>query len=145
MKKMGKRYSKELGLIDSLVKEGLTDREIAQKLNRTENGIRNIRYRKKLVKRTLFEIGTLQTQEAELRKDVETLTVQKQDLSKSVESLKKDKEKVETWLKIDKFTLESTLKQVLTALKQQRPDLFMLSGQEQMALLIGLFLKRMIS
>lgn len=143
---MGKRYSKEeLDLVDSLVKDGLTDREISQKLNRSEDGIRNIRYRNKLVKKAQFEIGMLQQHEEELRKAVETLKAQKQELSKSLESLRREKEQVETWLNIDKFTLELTLKQALTALKQQRPDLFIMSGQEQTVLLVKEFFKRISS
>jgi hypothetical protein len=142
MTKMGKRYTKEeLESMESLAKEGLTDGEIAQRLNRSEDGIRNIRYRKKLAKEAQLEIGTLQTQEAELRNAVEALNDQKQELSKSLESLKKEKEQVETWLNIDKLTLQYTLTQALTALKQQRPDLFRLSEQEQ----IALFLKELFS
>ena len=142
MMKMGKRYSKEeLESMQSLAKEGLTDGEIAQKLNRSEDAVRNIRYRKKLVKTTQFEIGMLRSHADELRRSVEALKVEQQELFKSVKSLKEEKEKLETFVKLDKSQLQISLVQALTALKQQRPDLFVFSGQEQ----IALFLKELFS
>lgn len=83
--------------------------------------------------------------EKELREKVESLRDQCQRLSDHLGSLGKEKEKLESILNVDKIQLQSILAQALTALKQQRPDLFMLSEQEKMALLVGLFLKRMIS
>jgi septal ring factor EnvC (AmiA/AmiB activator) len=139
---MGKRYSKEeLESMQSLAKEGLTDGEIARRLSRSENAVRNIRYRKKLVKTTQFEIGILRGHEGELRRSVEALKVEQQELFKSVKSLKEEKEKLETFIKLDKSQLQAILTQALTALKQQRPDLFRLSEQEQ----IALFLKELFS
>jgi predicted nucleic acid-binding Zn-ribbon protein len=142
MIKMGKRYSKEdLDQVNSLI-EGFTDREIAQKLNRSEAGIRNIRYRKKLIKLSQSEIGILRGHEDELRKSVEALRGEQQKLSKSVKSLREEKEKLEAFLNLDKIQLQSILAQALTALKQQRPDLFILSDQEKMNMLVGEFFRR---
>lgn len=142
---MGKRYSKEeLDLVNSLMGEGLTDREIAQRLNRSEAGVRNIRYRKKLIKMAQSEIGMLRGHEDGIRRSVEALKVEQQELFKSVKSLREEKEKLETFVKLDKIQLQSILAQALTALKQQRPDLFVLSGQKQMAMLVGEFFRRVL-
>jgi hypothetical protein len=58
-----------------------------------------------------------------------------------VDGLKKEKEKLEGNLALNKFLLQQTLNQALINLKQQRPDLFTLSGPEQIALLIKAILK----
>ena len=46
---MGKRYTQEeIDQIQALTNEGLKDGQIAVKLDRSENGVRNIRYRMNL-------------------------------------------------------------------------------------------------
>jgi hypothetical protein len=54
---------------------------------------------------------------------------------------KKEKEKLEAAIKTDKTLLEQTLAQSLMNLKLQRPDLFTLSGIEQIALILKAILK----
>ena len=50
---MGYRYSREeIGQVERLVSQGLTSREIGKRLNRSEAGIRNIRYRMTLRTKT---------------------------------------------------------------------------------------------
>ena len=78
---MGNRYSKEeQERIKALVAEGLTNREIAKQLNRTEAAIRNQRHRMNLETKTkdslqslLKEKKTLNTQVSNLRRQVETM------------------------------------------------------------------------
>lgn len=68
---MGKRYSKEeLEHIESLVSEGLTNREIAIRLERPEAGIRNLRYRQGLKNKAKNETRKLFKQRDTLRVQV---------------------------------------------------------------------------
>ncbi len=142
----GRRYKKDETIqIEALIEEGLTSREIAQKLGRSEAGIRNIRYRKGLIKKAESETKVLYQQRDNLRNAVKGLEEQRRTLYNDVESLKAEKEKLELIIGIDKLRLQQTLAQALTNLKMQRPDLFILSGQEQMAMLLGELLKRILA
>lgn len=139
----GKRTTKEeLQQIETLTKEGLTCREIAQRLGRSPAAIRNLRYRKHLVTRVQDETKSLFQQRDELSNAVKALQGQKATLFSEVDSLKKEKEKLEAIINADKTLLQETLAQALMNLKQQRPDLFTLSGPEQIGMLLKLFLKR---
>ena len=53
---------------------------------------------------------------------------------------KREKEKLEAIISTDKNELQRVLAQALVNLKQKRPDLFILTGQDQMVSLIRLFL-----
>lgn len=78
----GRRYTKgETKQIEALILEGLTSREIAQRLGRSEAGIRNLRYRKGLIKKAEDEIKALFQQRNELRDTVEILREQHQALT----------------------------------------------------------------
>jgi acid phosphatase class B len=72
---------------------------------------------------------------------VKFLQGQKTSLAFEVEYLKKEKEKLEGAIATDKYLLEQTLAQALINLKLQRPDLFILSGPEQIAMLLKVILK----
>lgn len=138
----GKRASKqELAQLETLTKEGLTCREIAQKLGRSTAAIRNLRYKKHLVVRVEDETKALFQQRDELDNTVKILQGQKRVLSFELDYLKKEKEKLETAIRTDKILLQKTLAQGLINLKQQRPDLFTLSGPEQLAMLLRVLLK----
>ena len=56
-------------------------------------------------------------------------------------SLKREKEKLESIIYADKILLQQTIRQALENLKQQRPDLFYLTGQDQIVSLTRLFLQ----
>lgn len=148
----GKQYIKEdVKQVEALIGQGLTGRDIAQRLNRSEAAIRNLRYRKRLVKKVEDETKLLFQRRNELRDTVEDLNEEHQTLTynvasftQNIASLKGEKEKLESIIKLDKFILQTALTQALTGLKQQRPDLFMLSGQEQSAFIIGEFVKRIL-
>ena len=72
---------------------------------------------------------------------VRALQSQKTLLAYEVDSLRREKEKLETTINSDKTQLQNTLAQELVKLKWQRSDLFTISEQEQIARLVGLFLK----
>jgi IS30 family transposase len=138
----GKRSSKqELAQIETLTKEGLTCREIGQQVGRSAAAIRNLRYKKHLVVRAEDETKALFQQRDELDNAVKILQGQKRVLSFELDYLKKEKEKLETAIRTDRTLLQETLTQGLMNLKRQRPDLFTLSGPEQIAMLLKAFLK----
>ena len=137
----GKRISKEeLEQIEVLVEEGLTNREIAQRLDRSEAGIRNIRFRKGLVTAAEDESKILFQQRDQLRNVVWTLQGQKTVMVTEINSLKNEKERLEASIKTDKTILQRVLAQALSNLKQQRPDLFILTGQDQLVSFVRLLL-----
>ena len=137
----GKRISnEELQQIEVFIEERLTNKEIGEKLGRSEAGIRNIRYRKSLVKKAEDESKILFQQRDQLRNAVWTLQVQKSLLVTEVNRLKSEKEKHEASINTNKTFLQGVLAQALINLKQQRPDLFFLTGQDQIASLARLFL-----
>ena len=140
---MGNRYSKEeQERIKTLVNEGLTNREIAAQLNRTEPGIRNQRHRMKLETDTraslqslLHEKKTLNTQLSNLRREVETMKARHTVISKI--------------LGTQEEALNKRLTTALTRLKDRKPELFNISSQEQIGKLAGnltfAFLKWLVS
>ena len=137
----GKRISKEeFQQVEDLVEERLTNREIAEKLGRSEGGIRNLRYRKRLVNKAEDESKVLFQQRDELKRSVCILQGHKRALTNEVAGLKKEKEKLEASINTNKNELYGVLAQALMNLKQQRPDLFILTGQDQMVSLARLFL-----
>ncbi len=76
-----------------------------------------------------------------MKKIVGSLHCQKTLLITEVNRLKKEKEKLESSINTDKTLLQGVLVQALTNLKQQRPDLFVLTGQDQMVSLVQLLLR----
>jgi hypothetical protein len=101
----GRRTSKEeLQQIEVLVEEGLTNREIARRLCRSEAGIRNLRYRKSLVKKAEGESKVLFQQRDWLKKIVGILKGQKKLLTNEVAGLRK--EKLDSIINSDKNELQ---------------------------------------
>jgi DNA polymerase III delta prime subunit len=142
----GRRTTKEeLTQLEVLTKEGLTCREIAQRLARSPAAIRNLRYKKSLVKKAEDETKFLFRQRDELSNVVRNLQATKTTLAYQVDGLEKEKEKLEAFINVDKLLLQQTLSQALSTLKQQRPDLFVLTQQDQMASLIRFFFNNIIS
>ena len=122
-------------------RQGLTNREIAEKLGRSEAGIRNIRFRKGLVTSAEDESKVLFQQRDELKRLVVNLNGQKTLLTTEVNRLKNEKEKLEALINTDKTLLHGVLSQALVNLKQQRHDLFILTGQDQIVSLARLFFR----
>ena len=142
----GKRYSRdEIDQISALISEGWSNREIASKLGRPEAGIRNIRYRQGLKNKAENETKTLFQQRNRLRLQVSELQIKHLELSNAVDFLEKRKGNAEAFLNLDRLLLRSVLIKALTTLKLERPDLFVLSEQEQILMLTNLFLKRLLS
>jgi hypothetical protein len=142
----GRRTTKdELAQLEALTKEGLTAREIAQKLDRSPAAIRNLRYKRHLITRAQDETKTLVQQRDELSNEVNMLQGEKRGLLFEIDYLKGEKERLETAIRINNSPLQETLAQKLMILKIQRPDLFTLSGEEQIARLIGMFLKNILA
>jgi len=133
----GRRTTKEeLTQIEALTKEGLTNREISQKLNRSPAAIRNLRYKKQLVIRAKDETKLLFQQRDALSNMVKALQGQKASLVMEIDNLKKEKGKLETIIYGDKIRVQEDLAQILMILKQRKPDLFYLTGQEQTIALV---------
>lgn len=80
-------------------------------------------------------------QRDELINVVKFLQGQKMSLALEVEYLWKEKARLGAAIAMDKVHLEETLAQALMNLKMQRPDLFTLSGPEQIGMLLKAFLK----
>ena len=141
----GRRNTKqELIQLEAFVQEGLTTKQIAETLGRSEAGIRNICYRKRLVRKTEDETKLLFKQRDQLKEIVTNIQDKKILLAQKIESLKKEKDKLESIIYAEKVILEQTLSQALANLKQRRPDLFTLTGQDQIAALITLFFRFII-
>jgi IS30 family transposase len=138
----GRRTTKEeLAQLEALTKEGWTARDIAQKLDRSPAAIRNLRYKKHLATKAEDETKALFQQRDDLRNALKTLQGQKTALAYELESLNKEKQKLEAIIYMDRTRLENALAQGLVNLKQQRPDLFTLSGPEQIAMLLKVILR----
>ena len=140
---MGGRRTKkeELTQIEAMTKEDLTCREIAQKLGRSSAAIRNLRYKKHLVVRAEDETKALFQQRDELSNIVKGLQGEKRVLDFKLDYLRTEKERFEAAIRTDKILLQETLAQGLMNLKRQRPDLFTLSGPEQLARFLKVLLK----
>ena len=142
----GRRTTKdELTQLEALTEEGLSCREIAQRLGRSPAAIRNLRYKKGLVKKAEDETRVLFQQRSELSSIVRSLQGQKTMLAYEVDGLMKEKEKLEGIINLDKFLLDKALTQGLMNLKQHRPDLFTLTPQDQMVSLIRFFFNNIVS
>ena len=128
---LGRRYTpEEIQQIQALIDEGLTNRQIAARFNRSEAGIRNIRYRNKLKTETTKNIQTLLHQERELNTQISRL-------QKEVEILATRREKIQLVLRVQEQILNKKLQKALTRLKDTKPELFQISAQEQLGKLAG--------
>jgi hypothetical protein len=56
-------------------------------------------------------------------------------------SLTNKKQTIEVAIKTDRILLEQTLAKALIVLKQQKPEIFYMTGAEQTALIVGLIIK----
>ena len=99
----GRRTTKEdLAQLEALTKEGCTAREIAQKISRSPASIRNLRYKKHLVKKTEDQTKTLFQQKNTLSVTVACIENRKTELQQEINNLVKEKEKLlKDWLTKD--------------------------------------------
>jgi septal ring factor EnvC (AmiA/AmiB activator) len=123
---VGKQYTdKEICLIQDYAVKGLTDREIADKLNRTPDAIRNIRHRHNLEQNTKKTLATL-------KQETKTIQKRKSTLEQQIARLQTRRDQVTKALQVDEQTLEQRIHNSLTRLKHQQPELFYITGQEQL-------------
>ena len=140
---MGKRYTQEeIDQIQSLTSNGLTDGQIATRLNRSENAIRNLRHRTKLKTETRKSIESL-------KRERRTLNQKVQDLRWELSSLQTRKQEVSKALHIEEQALNQKLYTALQKMKDYKPELFRITVEEQLGKLAveltGSFLKWLIS
>jgi len=128
---LGRRYTQEeIQQIQALMDEGLANRQIATRLGRSEAGIRNIRHRTKLKTDTTKTLQTLIQDERELK-------VQTSRLQREVDTLTTRRNQIRSVLRIEEQALNQRLQTALTRLKDQKPELFHITIEEQMEKLAG--------
>jgi transposase len=128
---VGKRYTKEeIDQIKALVQEGFTNNEIATRLGRTEAGVRNIQHRMKFKAEIKLSLQTLKNERWKLNKTVSDLRIE-------ISSLQAKKENITEVLNLEEQTLTLKLESTLQRLKDQKPELFYISGEEQIGKMIG--------
>jgi DNA-binding CsgD family transcriptional regulator len=143
---MPKRYLQEqIKQIENLVAQGLSNTEIAQHLGRAEAGIRNIRHRLKLKTNTQNQFQPLLREKKELEKKVQEQRQTQTQLSWQLDSLQRRTQETQTYLKLDQLTLEQKLQTALTELKTKKPELFYITGTEQIAKLAVYFIQWLFS
>ena len=116
-------------LIQDYAEQGLTDREIAEQLNRSPNAIRNIRHRHKLKQNTRQTIKTLQYETQVLEQRITQLRREQQQFQAR-------RDEVTQALNVDETTFQQRLETSLIRLKDVKPELFIITAQEQMGKLV---------
>jgi len=140
---VGYRYSKEeLARIEPLILEGLTNREIASRLGRSEAGLRNVRYRLKLKRKTEDSIRHLHLQKEKIESEIDELEQTKTHLTQDIRSLEEKKEHL---LAFNEGMAKKKIENMLIKLKIEKPELFNISAEEQIAKLVGHFVKWLVS
>lgn len=143
---MGHRYSREeRRQIEHLTADGLTSREIATRLNRSEAGIRNIRYRLNLKTETEGEIRSLLERKKEMVAQIGELGKIKALRSGDIKSLDEKKEHYEKLLHSEEESIRKKIEDKLIMLKLEKPELFYITDAEQIAKLGALVLKWFLS
>ena len=128
---LGRRYThEEINQIQALIDEGLTNRDIATRLNRSEAGIRNIRHRTKLKKHTTKSLQTLLQQEKEF-------AARNSHLQREVDYLTTRRNEIRSILRMDEQAINQRLQISLTRLKDKNPELFCFTIEEQFGKLAG--------
>ncbi|MFC1804057.1 helix-turn-helix domain-containing protein [Thermoproteota archaeon] len=124
---MGKRYSEEeKRRIQELTQQGHTDESIAQQLGRSTNAIRNIRHRNNIKTRETRTIQQLNTEK-------QKLTQQTQELEHKLRQLEKRRDQLTQALQIEEKTFYKQIETTLIRLKDQKPELFTITEQEQIS------------
>ena len=132
---MGKRYTQEeIDQIQALTSEGHTDHEIAERLGRTENAIRNIRHRTHLQSETKQSLQSLQRERATLNDKVA-------QLRRETRTLQSRREEVSKALQIEEEALYGKLHAALRRMKDHKPELFYTTTEEQVGKIAGLLTK----
>ena len=143
---MPKHYlQQETKQIQDLVTQGLSNREIAQRLGRAEAGIRNIRHRLRLKTNTRNQLRSLLQEKAELEKKVQELRLSQTQEALQLSSMQNKRKETKTYLELDQQTLLQKLETALIELKNRKPELFHITETEQIAKLATHFLQWLLS
>lgn len=139
---MGGRYTdQEISHIQQLAEQDQTDKQIAEQLNRSPNAIRNIRHRHRLKQNTKQNIKALQ-------QETQTLEQRITQLRREQQQLQARRNEVAQALQVDEAALRQRLEVSLTRLKDEKPELFAITVQEQIikltAQLAGAYIKWLI-
>jgi IS30 family transposase len=117
---LGKRYTEEEKRhIQELAQQGYTDESIAQQLSRSTNAIRNYRHRTNIKTRETKTFKELKQQTLELNQ-------KRKQLEQRVDLLTKTRQ-------IEEVNFSKKLEIELIRLKDTKPELFHITGQEQLA------------
>ena len=123
---MGKRYTEEeKRQIQELADQGHTDESIAERLGRSTNAIRNIRYRDNIKTR---ETQTIQ----QLKEKIQALQQQNQQIEYKLRQLEKRRTQTQQALQTEETKFNKKLVTELTRLKDSKPELFTITAEEQM-------------
>ena len=142
---MGNRYSKEeMSRIKSLIRDGLTSRNIASRLGRSEAGIRNMRHRLNLKRKVKDDIRLLQQRKKKHQAQIIELEKTEKLLVDEIESLEKRKENYQNLLNSGEESIRKMIEEKLNQLKTDKPELFM-TLREQIAKLSEELLKWWVS
>ena len=143
---MPKSYSlEEIKQIQNLVSQGFSNREIAQRLGRAEAGIRNIRHRLKLKTNTRNQLQSLLQEKTELEKKVQELRRSRAQETLQLDSWQTKRREARAYLGLDLLTLQQKLQTTLIRLKNEKPELFYITGTEQIAKLTTNILQWLLS
>ena len=115
---------------------GLRARDIATKINISEAEIRNIRHRLKLIAETKEKLPTLLEEKNHLYQVLEELHRRQTVMSQQIREIEERREQVSTLLSAEEESLKEKLTQTLIELKNQKPELFYISNEEQIGKLI---------
>jgi len=128
---LGSQYTlEETEEIQNLVNLGYTNQQIADKLGRTTAAIRNIRHRNKIKTQTKQTITNLRDKRTKLNQEIKTLQSQIVKMETRHRQLTKAMQTNET-------TLNNKIETRLRQLKYQKPELFHITGEEQIVKLTG--------
>lgn len=123
----------------------MSSREIAQRLGRADAGIRNIRHRLKLKINARNQLQSLRREKAELEKKVQELRRDQTLETLHLNALQNKSQEARIWLGLDTLTLQQKLQTALIEVKNKKPELFYITGTEQIAKLTTYFLQWLAS
>ena len=101
----------------------MTSQEIASRLGRPEAGVRNLRHRLGLKKKTRDQLQTLKNTERKLTDRVARL-------NHELQSMEVKRDTISKALQLEETALRSRLERELNRLKHQKPDLFLITSGE---------------
>ena len=143
---MPKRYSQEeIKQIQNLVAQRFSNRDIAKRLGRAEAGIRNMRHRLKLKTNTQHQLQSLLQEKTKLEEEMQELRRSQAEETMQLSSLQNKRKETRAYLELDRLTLQQKLETALIELKNKKPELFYITGTEQIEKLATHFIQWLLS